>query len=171
MIKPDPLSFQSHNDMIPPNDQQAFLASKAAEPSPSQPGESSQIHSHAFVQRWRSSWQAPVTMIGFLLLGGAMAVGHHFFYRSLNNKTTPDNFSQQLNTAYGTAFAFAAKAFMIAAVVCAYTQYIWSDFSKKLIRISTIDSTFTATSSIMSLLDPRFIRTCKTSAVIAALVW
>jgi hypothetical protein len=100
-----------------------------------------------------------------------MAVGHHHFYQSLNNTKTPDSFTQQLNTAYGTAFAFVAKACMIAAVGSAYTQYIWADFRKKLIKISTIDSTFTATSSIVSLLDPRFIWTCKTGAVLAALIW
>jgi hypothetical protein len=124
-----------------------------------------------FTHRWRSSWQAPTTMIGFLLLSSAMAVGHHCFYLSLNGTTTPNNFSQQLNIAYGTAFAFVAKAYMVAAVVSAYTQYIWSDFRKTLITISTIASTFTATTSIVSMLDPRFLWTCKTGAILAALVW
>lgn len=63
-------------------------------------------------------------MVGFLLLGGAVGLGHHYFYQSLNDTTTPNNFSQQMNIAYGTAFAFVAKACMVAAVVCAYTQYI-----------------------------------------------
>jgi hypothetical protein len=124
-----------------------------------------------FNHRWRSSWQVPTTMVGFLLLGGAMAVGHHYFYLSLDGTTTPDNFSQQLNIAYGTAFAFVAKACMIAAVVSAYTQYIWSDFRKKFIMTSTIDSTFTATTSIVSMLDPQFLWTCKIGAILAALVW
>lgn len=100
-----------------------------------------------------------------------MAVAHHHFYQSLNNTKTPESFSQQLNTAYGTAFAFVAKACMIAAVGSAYTQYIWSDFRRKFIKISTIDSSFTATSSIVSLLDLNFIWTCKTGAVLAALAW
>jgi hypothetical protein len=76
-----------------------------------------------------------------------------------------------MNTAYGTALAFLAKACMIAAVGSAYTQYIWFDFRKKCIRISTIDSTFTATSSIISLLDYQFIWSCKVGAVLAALMW
>lgn len=76
-----------------------------------------------------------------------------------------------MNIAYGTAFAFVAKACMVAAVVCAYTQYIWSDFRKKLIKVSTIDSTFSATSSVVSMRDLRFIWTCKTSALLATIAW
>lgn len=123
------------------------------------------------VYRWRSSWQAPITMIGLLFLGGAMAWGHHFLYQSLYSTETPDNFSQQRNTAYGTAFAFMAKACMIAAVVSAYTQYIWSDFRKKFTAISTIGSAFTAVSSVVSLLDPQFLWAYKTKAILAVLTW
>ncbi|KAH7076916.1 hypothetical protein BKA63DRAFT_594509 [Paraphoma chrysanthemicola] len=154
--------------------EQAFLASKAIEHISSvEPVQTSkgQSRNHDLAHRWRSSWQAPATMIGFLLSGGALAMGHHHFYRSLSNTRTPDNFSQQMNTAYGTALAFLAKACMIAAVGSAYTQYIWFDFRKKCIRISTIDSTFTATSSIISLLDYQFIWSCKVGAVLAALMW
>jgi hypothetical protein len=161
--------------MSPSDAKQAFLAKNATERRSSaqshQASKSSQTRFRGISHRWTSSWQAPVTMIGFLLLGGAMAVGHHCFYQSLNNTKTPDNFSQQLNTAYGTAFAFLAKACMIGAVATAYIQYIWADLRKKFIKISTIDSTFTATSSIISMLDFRFIWTCKISAALAALVW
>jgi hypothetical protein len=138
-----------------------FLANKSTQRrssvQPSQTSISSQPRFRGLAHRWKSSWQAHVTMIGLLLLGGAMVVGHHHFYQSSNYLKTPNNFSQQLNTAYGTAFAFVAKACMIAAVGSAYTQYIWTDFRKKLIKISTVDSTFTAISSIVSMLDPQFI--------------
>lgn len=123
------------------------------------------------LHRWRSSWQAPITMLGLLLLGGALALGHHFFYRSLKGTRTPDNYSQQLNTAYGNAFAFLAKAALIGAIGSAYTQYMWFDFRSKFAKISTIDSKFTALSSIFSLLDPQFIWKSKISAILAFLCW
>ncbi|XPS71716.1 hypothetical protein M3J09_003893 [Ascochyta lentis] len=110
-------------------------------------------------------------MIGLLFLGGGMSIAHHLFYQSLHNTKTPGDFSQQLNTAYGTAFAFAAKACFIAAVGSAYTQHMWFNFRKRFVRVSTMDSIFTATSSLLSLLDPRFMWSCKTGAVIAALSW
>lgn len=60
---------------------------------------------------------------------------------------------------------------MIAAVVSAYTQYIWSDFRKKFTAISTIGSAFTAVSSVVSLLDPQFLWAYKTKAILAVLTW
>lgn len=123
------------------------------------------------LHRWNSSWQAPATMIGLLLLGVAVAIGHHLFYRSLNNTETPNDYSQQRNIAYGTTFAFIFKACLIAAVGSTYTQHMWSDFRRNLLKVSTTDSTFAATSSFLALLDLQFLWRCKTNAVIAALAW
>jgi hypothetical protein len=61
----------------------------------------------------------PLTMIGLPILGVLLAAGHHLFYSSLNDTETPNNFKQQLNIAYGTAFAFLAKSALIAAVASA----------------------------------------------------
>ncbi|KAH7371716.1 hypothetical protein BKA66DRAFT_443910 [Pyrenochaeta sp. MPI-SDFR-AT-0127] len=125
----------------------------------------------SLLYRWRSSWQAPVTMLGLLLLALCLALGHHFFYTSLRGTRTPDNFSQQLNTAYGTALAFLVKAALVGAVASAYTQYMWFDFRAKFFKISTIDSKFTALSSIFSLLDPQFISKSTIGAILALLCW
>jgi hypothetical protein len=152
---------------------QAFLTTKRTEHSYSlQCADPKMYRSKpGLLYRWSSSWQAPTTMISLLLLGCGLAIGHHFFYQSLDTTRTPDGYLQQRNSAYGTAFAFSAKACLIAAVGSAYTQHMWSDFRQKSLRIATIDSTFTATSSIFSLLDPKFLWSCKLGAVIAALAW
>lgn len=121
--------------------------------------------------RWRSSWQAPVTMLGLLVFAGSLALGHHFFYASLRGTRTPNGFSQQLNTAYGTAMAFLVKAALVGAVASAYTQHMWFDFRAKFLTVSTIDAKFTALSSISSLLDPNFFTKSICGAIIALLCW
>ncbi|CAO2650021.1 Nn.00g013130.m01.CDS01 [Neocucurbitaria sp. VM-36] len=158
--------------MAPSNTKQPFLAKE----TPSRDDDHSREEARPrpndrFIHRWRSSWQAPTTMIGLLFLGGALALGHHFFYRSLRGTRVPDSYSQQLNTAYGTAFAFLAKASLIGAISAAYIQHIWFDFRTKFAKISTIDSKFMALSSILSLLDPQFLLKSKVGAILALLTW
>jgi hypothetical protein len=152
---------------------QAFLEAKRPQHSYSSQLADSKTYrpKPGLLYRWNSSWQAPITMISLLLLGCGLAIGHHFFYQSLDTTKTPDGQLQQRNIQYGTAFAFGAKACLIASVGTAYTQHMWSDFRRKSLRIATIDSSFTATTSIFSLLDPRFLSSCKTGAVMAVLAW
>ncbi|KAF1849050.1 uncharacterized protein K460DRAFT_415486 [Cucurbitaria berberidis CBS 394.84] len=153
--------------MAPSDTNQAFLTKE----TPTRDENHSHGPTNRFLHRWRSSWQAPTTMVGLLCLGGALALGHHFFYRSLQGTRTPDNYSQQLNTAYGTAFAFLAKASLIGAISSAYTQHMWFDFRTKFTKISTIDSKFTALSNIFSLLDPQFLWKSKIGVILALFSW
>lgn len=38
------------------------------------------------IVRWGIDWKMPAKMIALLLAGGAVAVGHHIFYESLDGK-------------------------------------------------------------------------------------
>lgn len=158
--------------MAPSDVKQAFLATSSSQHNF---GKETSNNPHSrprgVMYRWRFSWQAPATMVGALLLGCTAAIGHHLFYSSLNKTRTPENESQQRNIQYGTAFAFIAKACLIAAVGSAYAQHLWFDLRSKFLQIATIDSSFTATTSIFSLLDTQFLWSCKTGAIIATLAW
>ena len=145
--------------------------------NPEQPSESSPRRRNRYESLYslRVSYEAPLTMLGMLFAGGALAVGHHLFYSSLNGDEVPQgddhNWGQQLNTSLGTGFAFLVKTSLISAVAAAYTQYIWFDFRSNYSRVSTIDSKFMALSSIFSMLDPAFIGKSKIGAVLALLTW
>ncbi|KAH6972358.1 hypothetical protein BKA56DRAFT_677311 [Ilyonectria sp. MPI-CAGE-AT-0026] len=126
------------------------------------------------ISKLKKIWQAPVTMVSFLLVGSALAVGHHRFYLSLRGTVvyggSEDN-DQQLNIRYGTAFAFISKTFLVGAVASAYTQHLWTVLSSSYVKVSTIDSHFTALSSILDFINPRFLSTCKYSTMIALIAW
>ena len=66
------------------------------------------------------------------MAGLLFMVGHHLFYRSVQNTPVSDGdvfgfkiSQQQANIAIGTAFAFLAKASLVVAVSIAFVQLFW----------------------------------------------
>lgn len=129
--------------------------------------------------KWSVDWKIPLKMTALLLAGGALAVGHHLFYRSLSGKLVQNNEdenswsmgSHQSNVRYGTAFAFATKICLASAVTLAFQQQIWISFRKKYLKISTLDAMFQATSDPFSFANIEFISKSKLGAVLAAVIW
>lgn len=88
-------------------------------------------------------------MLGSLLLGVFLSLGHHLFYRSLGGKAVSDHAihgvtGQQLNFAMGTLFAFLVKASLAVAVITAYTQILWRAIKQQPMQLTTIDTIFDA---------------------------
>ncbi|KAK5739812.1 hypothetical protein LTR17_005098 [Elasticomyces elasticus] len=82
----------------------------------------------------RIHWHAPTSMTAALTCAIALALGHHFFYASLDSHLTPVGSynvigkslsKQQFNTAVGTAFAFLVKSALTVATTLAYVQVFW----------------------------------------------
>lgn len=127
--------------------------------------------------QWGVNWKAPFKMIGLLLLGVAVALGHHYYYHYLDTKEVSTNNSkwnfksQQWELRYGTAFAFLAKTFLAASISVAYQQHIWTTMRSKRITVSGLDATFGATKDIFAFLNPAFLLNVKVGAVLAALTW
>jgi hypothetical protein len=129
--------------------------------------------------KWSVDWKNPLKMTALLLAGGALAVGHHLFYQSLagkpvennNNENSWSSRNQQSNVRYGTAFAFATKTCLAAAVTFAYQQQIWISLRKKYLKISTLDAMFQATNDPFSFTNKEFISKSKLGAVLAAVIW
>jgi hypothetical protein len=126
---------------------------------------------------WGINWKAPIKMVGLLIIGVGVALGHHFYYQSLSGKhvTTRDlNWnlqSQQWQLRYGTAFAFFAKTCLAASISVAYQQHIWITMKRKSISISGINATFGAINDLFSFLNPSFLLNVKVGALLAALTW
>ena len=71
-------------------------------------------------------WKAPTTMLATFAIGVAFAIGHHFFYQSLDGTPLDSaTFDQQINTAVGTAFAFLVCSFLSVAIGVAFVQVLW----------------------------------------------
>lgn len=75
---------------------------------------------------WRISniyWRAPASILLTFLVGLAFALGHHYFYRSLDGMgVSTAAFDQEYNIGIGTAFAFLVRACLVIAVGDTYWQ-------------------------------------------------
>ncbi len=93
------------------------------------------------IAQWEVHWMTP-TLIGLLFaLGVAAAIGHHFFYDSLDRKPA----TQQLKMVrYGTALAFFVKSTLVGTTVICNRQRIWRTFRTRAMTIKGIDGLFSA---------------------------
>lgn len=113
---------------------------------------------HAFASI--SQWHAPVVMVVSLLIGTALATGHHAFYASLAGSPVSSDpirvvgwttTQQQINIALGTAFAFVVKASLILACSTVYMQLLFRAINRKSFKLSTLDNWFSGLNDLWSL--------------------
>lgn len=105
-------------------------------------------------------WRAPVVMMSSLVVGTALAVGHHAFYASLAGSAVSSDpikvvgwttTQQQINIAIGTAFAFVVKASLILACSTAYIQLLFKAINRTDFKLSTLDNWFGGLNDLWSL--------------------
>jgi hypothetical protein len=117
-------------------------------------------------------WQAPTTIILAYTASLAFAIGHHVFYKSLDQLSVDETlFDQQINIAIGTAFAFLFRANLVLATCTAYWQVFWATALRNTLTISSMDA---LAGVLGSLLDFASIRTFFRNpglAVLALLAW
>ena len=108
----------------------------------------------------RIHWVAPATIVGALLAGVALALGHHLFYASLNKTTvSPDTLSvlgssisrQELNIAAGTALAFLAKASFVLSVSVSFMQLFWAKAKSRPKTLANLDHLYSALGNLLTL--------------------
>lgn len=96
-------------------------------------------------------WRAPALMVGSLIVGICLALGHHLFYKSLQGTEVSSRnvniagwkaSSQQLNTAGGTAFAFVVKASLILATSVAYFQLLFRTLTTGTFTLRQLDNAY-----------------------------
>ena len=96
-------------------------------------------------------WRAPAVMLSSLLIGTALAIGHHAFYASLAGTAVSSDpikvvgwttTQQQINVAVGTAFAFVVKASLILACSTAYMQLLFGAINRESFRLEVLDNWF-----------------------------
>ncbi|KAL1962141.1 hypothetical protein VTN77DRAFT_545 [Rasamsonia byssochlamydoides] len=124
-------------------------------------------------------WTAPAQMLSALVLGAAFALGHHFFYHSLDGQPTPntsydiDGVSlsrQQINVAAGTVFAFLVKALLGVAVSTACDQSMWKAIKARTTKIGVIDNLFAVLSGF-TVLNLQLWRRYPLTMLLASIFW
>ncbi|KAL1597770.1 hypothetical protein SLS60_008257 [Paraconiothyrium brasiliense] len=94
------------------------------------------------IAEWNVHWITPALMIVLFVAGVGAAVGHHFFYMSLEGKPSTDQLTM---VRYGTALAFFVKSALVGSIVMCYRQRIWHTFRTRALTIAGIDGLFSAT--------------------------
>lgn len=108
----------------------------------------------------RPHWRTPAVMLSSLMVGIALAAGHHAFYASLDSTAVSSESwniagweasQQQINIATGTLFAFVVKASLILAASIAYMQLFFRALNTKDFKLSTLDHWYGALDDLPSL--------------------
>lgn len=124
----------------------------------------------------RIHWRAPTTIIIAFIAGLSFAIGHHSFYRQLDTKPVDSDdrmFSQQVNGAIGTAFAFLFRASLVIAITGVYWQIFWGNALRKrhTLTVAQLDSLTGLLGSVLSFFDLRTLSYSPELAVVALLAW
>lgn len=117
---------------------------------------------------WRPRWHPSFGMYSCFLIGMLCAVGHHLYYVSLDGKPAE---KQTEMLRYGTFLAYAAKAGFSAAVVSAFKQRVWVTVRSRFLSISALDAMFSATESMLALLNLEFLTEAKGAFLLAVFAW
>lgn len=116
-------------------------------------------------------WRTPAKLVGYFGAGLGLAIGHHFYYWSLNGQPVNSTSQQEWAIRYGTAFAFLVKTFFAAAITTAYHQHIWTVFKRKALSVTAIDKTFSIMSNLMAFFSWELCRNLPLGTIMATVVW
>lgn len=121
--------------------------------------------------KWGISWQGPIVMIAPACCAIALALGHHFYYTTLNNTVTGTTSHQQWALRFGNAFTIAIVVLLKASCDAVYCQYIWMIFKRKPLPLSTIDALFSLTSNPISFFSFKLLRSSTIAIFLALIPW
>ena len=121
--------------------------------------------------RWGVHWLQPTYVLLCILAGIALAVGHHFYYLSLSGSLAGSESRQQWAITFGSSFAYLVVHILGAAMVFAYSQYMWSLIRQRAYTIESLDQLFSMTSDPRGLLNWEIIRHGKLAVLMCLAVW
>jgi len=110
-------------------------------------------------------------MLAFTVCGILLAVGHHLYYPSLDDKLVSSTKQQQWAIRFGTAFALLVQGFLAAAVAVASNQHIWTVIRRGYLTVGSIDKAFEILSDPTALLSLELAREAKLAILVAVIFW
>ncbi|KAL4752166.1 hypothetical protein BDW72DRAFT_192302 [Aspergillus terricola var. indicus] len=119
----------------------------------------------------RIHWRVPTAMVVCFVLGLGLAIGHHFYYYSLNHTTVGGQDEQAWALRIGTGLAFLTKTFLTTAVGFALVQNLWWILRSKPVRLSTLDSMWDIRGSIFNFFDPHIWIRGPNVAILGLITW
>lgn len=121
--------------------------------------------------RWQIHWRAPALIPGLLFAGIALALGHHFYYMSLNGTVVSSDARQEWALRFGTAFAFLTQSSLVASAGVAYTQRLWVTVKKRAFPLKTLDNVFSLQSTIFAFFSWDVLSKAKVLYLLGICIW
>lgn len=111
-------------------------------------------------------------MLACFAIAAASALGHHFFYQSLDGqRVDKQTYNQNQNVYIGTALTALTKISLSAAVALGYSQILWRRLLGQKLRIAHVDSLASLYSTPAALDDWRILRDFPLLAALAVVAW
>ncbi|KAL4791249.1 hypothetical protein BDV19DRAFT_381782 [Aspergillus venezuelensis] len=88
---------------------------------------------------WGVGWQSPTIMLGLAICGALLSLGHHLYYRRLDNTLVTSTDQQTWAIRIGTGLAFLVKTSLVSAVGIAAAQQIWATLRQRSMKLRGID--------------------------------
>ncbi|KAF4178548.1 hypothetical protein CNMCM8927_002918 [Aspergillus lentulus] len=120
---------------------------------------------------WGVGWRCPGLMVGLVISGAMLSMGHHLYYESLDGRRVASREQQTWAIRIGTGFAFLIKSCLVSAVGLAAVQETWATLRRKSVRLSGIDSMFAVRDSPLAFLTLDLWLYAKTLTVLAIVAW
>ena len=155
-------------------DELSSEATKAAGSDPSEhliQDDGTRSTGHERYVEWGIFWKTPLLIVFWALVGISWAIGHHFYYQSLDGTRAGSSARQSWPVRFGTAFAFLVVASLRAACDTAYQQYIWTLFKRKALSLDTLDRLFSVLSDPTAFMSWEFLTHAKIAFLIAIVCW
>jgi hypothetical protein len=121
--------------------------------------------------KWGIHWSQPSYVLLLTVSAIALAVGHHFYYTSLNGTSAGSVTRQQWSITFGSSFAYLVVHFLGAAIVAAYSQYIWSIVRKRGYTLEALDSLFAMTSDPRAFFNWEALKHGRFAVLLALMTW
>ena len=110
-------------------------------------------------------------MVGLVISGAMLSVGHHYYYKSFDGGRVASREEQTWAIRIGTGFAFSIKSCLVSAVGLAAVQETWATLRRKSVRLSGIDSMFAIRDSPLAFLTLDLWIYAKTLTVLGIVSW
>lgn len=120
---------------------------------------------------WKIHWRTPALILGLLALGIALALGHHFYYWSLNGTVVSSQTRQEWALRFGTAFASLTQSALVASTGVAYTQRLWVTVKKRAFHLKTLDNVFSLQTTIWSFFSWEVLSKAKILYLLGICIW
>ncbi|KAJ1706192.1 hypothetical protein NYO67_11637 [Aspergillus flavus] len=140
-------------------------------PAPATVSESESVQETQTPAAWGIGWRCPALMVGLVISGVMLSVGHHYYYKSFDGGRVASREEQTWAIRIGTGFAFLIKSCLVSAVGLAAVQETWATLRRKSVRLSGIDSMFAIRDSPLAFLTLDLWIYAKTLTVLGIVSW